>query len=382
MNRYIIQYHSKTSAALAGRDKQQTFPLPGWIFNYPNLPNYELTISLSDRVKKTDNVNLHTGLNIVADIKTDSEEDARETSKDFVETLLSLVSFSTLTHCESATLVSIINIDKEAPPFRYYVYHFEEQEILDALSQIDKPTFGTTFEAYDKSSYKSRTTRALTWLRKGIGEENVIDEFISYWVGLEVIKGILRRNLRYKTKNPGEWDGVKDIFTNKLSFQNFDAIKGARRRLFHGGKEEDKLDNEFVRELKSYLEPVRKALVFGIGIIWGLENSIISTIANKTPRRIKQAPWTVIKGNFENLPRDFNELVKNYPTLDAEIINKQFSIDQESNLTMRVKVTHHFRSRSDTTWKLREIEQWGNKDAGIQQCTLNEVHKVKAKKLS
>ena len=62
MNRYSIRYHSRTLAALTRRAKQQTFPLPGWIFNYPNLPSYELKIALSDHVKKTDNINLLPGV--------------------------------------------------------------------------------------------------------------------------------------------------------------------------------------------------------------------------------------------------------------------------------------------------------------------------------
>ncbi len=382
MNRYIIQYYSKTRAALADRDKQQTFPLSGWIFNYPNLPNYELTIALSDRIKRSDNVHLHTGLNIIADIKANSEDEAGETSKNHVETLLNLISFSTLTHCGSATLVSRISIDKEVHPFRYYVYPFMEQEVTDSLIRIDEPTFRTIFEAYNKSSYKPRTMRALTWLRKGIGEENVVDEFISYWMGLEVIRSILRRNLRYKTKNPGEWDGVKDIFTNKLSFQSFDAIKGTRRRLFHGGKEEDKLDNEFIREIESYVEPMRKALVFGVGNIWGLENNIILTIANKAPRRVEQPPWAVMEGNLKNLPRNFNELAKNYPTLDAEIIDKQFSVDQEGILSLNYKVSYQFRGPNAIKWEPGEIQLWGKKGAGIQTMHIKGVHVDRAKKSS
>lgn len=383
MNRYSIQYHSRTLAALARRAKQQTFPLPGWIFNYPNLPNYELKIALSDHVKKVDNINLHTGLNITADVKADSEEEARDISKNHVESLLNLISFSTLAHCDAATLVSIISItDKETYPFSYHVYPFSEQEIVSGLRIIDRPTFETVFEAYDKSSYEPRTLRALTWLRKGIGEENPVDQFICYWTALEVIKGILRRKLQHQIRNPGEWAGIKAILTNKLSYQDFDAIKNARRRLFHGGKEEDKLDDDFVRKIKTYLEPVRKALVFGIGSIWGLEDDAMATIANKTPRRIGQMHWHVLKGTLENLPKDFNELIKNYPTLEAEIANKQFSINQEGNLDIEFKVSHRFHAISGVKWALTETQAWGKKDSGIQQFTLKEVHVDKAKKSS
>lgn len=382
MNRYSIRYHSSTRVALARRAEQQIPPPPTWTFNYPNIPKYELTIALSDHVKRIDNINLHTGLNIIADIRADSEEEAIKISKNYAETLLNIISFSTLTYCDSATLVSIINIvdDKEGFPLSYYVYPFKEQEIVSSINKIDEPTFRAIFEAYDKSSYQSRTLRALAWLRKGIGEENPVDQFICYWTGWEVIMGILRRNLKNKIKNPGKWDGIKVILTDNLSFQNFDAIKNARRRLFHGGKEEDELDDKFMREIRSYLEPMRKTLVFGIGSIWGLENSIISTIANKTPKSIDQAPWSILKGNIKNLPKSFNELIKKYPSIDAEVTDKQFSIDEDGGLSITYKVPHHFRGPSGSEWELKEMELWGKKDAGIKRITLQEMRIDKAKK--
>jgi hypothetical protein len=375
MNRYIIQYHSSTLAALSKRAKQQIFPLSGWIFNYPNIPNYELKIALIDHVKKVGNSNLHTGLNIITDLEADSEEEAKDISKIHAENLLNLISFSSVTYCDAAKLVSIINItDKDSHPLSYYVYPFSEQEIISGLRVIDQPTFSRVFEAYDKSSHQSRTLRALTWLRKGIGEANPLDEFICYWTALEVIKGILRRNLRHKIKNPREWYGIKVILTDKLSFHNFDNIKETRRRLFHGGKEEDKLDEDFVRRIKTYLEPMRKTIIFGIGSIWDLEEDNIVSIANKTPRRIEQMPWTTLKGNLKNLQKNFNELVKNYPTFEAEITNKQISISQEGNLQLEFKLAHHFHATGAVTFTPTGTQLWGKKDSGVQQVAIKEAH--------
>jgi len=252
-------------------------------------------------------------------------------------------------------------VDKEAHPFKYYVYPFDEQEIVGSLSIIHEALFRALFEAYNKSSYQRRTQRALTWLRKGIGEENTVDEFISYWIGLEVIKHILNGNAT-------KWDRVKDIFTNRLHFQNFGIIKTAGRNgLLHGFRE---LNNEFVGEIGSYLEPVRKTLVFCIGSILGLEDSILLAFVNKIPRRIKQSPWSVIEGILKNIPRDFDELVKNYPVIDAEIVNKKFSMDPRGELSMTFKVTHHFRGPSDTKWEVKAIEQWGKKDDGIKHMDI------------
>ena len=186
--------------------------------------------------------------------------------------------------------------------------------------------------------------------------------------------------MRSQIGNPGEWDGIKLILTNNLSFHNFAAIKNVRRRLFHGGKEEDKLDDDFIKEIKNYLEPMRKALIFGIGNIWGVGNAVLSSIVNKNPRRAGQMPWTILRGNLKNIPKDFDELIRNYPTLEAEITRKQFSISQDGNLEVEFKVAHHFHATSAVKWALTETQAWGNKDSGIQQFTLKEASINKAKK--
>ncbi len=361
MNKYSIQYHSRTRVALAKLDKQQTLPLPGWVFNFPV---EEVKIFLFDAIKRSNDVNLHTGLNIITTLKANSLEEAEETSKNFVETTLNLISFSTLTSCSAAKLVSIINVsdaNTEAHPFIHYAYPFDEQEIIGSLSVINEPTFRESFDAYTKSSHQQRTLRALTWLRKGIGEENSVDEFISHWIGLEVIKHVLSPE---KINTDEEWEKVEEIFTNRLHFQDFKKIKqNGRNGLLHGFRQ---LDNEFVKEIGSYVEPIRKTLIFCIGSILGLEDDTILTITNKTPRRIRQAPWTVEEGVLKNIPEDFDELVKNYPMIDSEIVNKKFSIAKKGELSITLTVNHRFHGPSDATWEVKATELWGDKDAGIK----------------
>ncbi len=391
MNRYIVQYHSRTLAALAGRERQQKFPSPKWTFDYPELPSYEMKIALSDHVKKTGNINLHTGLRITADVKADSEEEARGISKNIVETLLNLISFSTLTFCGPTRLVSIISTSDagtKAYPFRHYVYPFDEEEILGSLSVISEPTFRTIFEAYEKSPNKSRTLRALSWLRKGISEDGSVDEFICYWVGIEAIKHLLvpekkahcivltaikhifiSRKVKRKKRSVGEeWGEVEEIFQNRLHRKDFKKIKQAGRNgLLHGFRE---LDNKFLQEIGSYVEPIRKTLVYCMGSVLGLENKILSTLANKTPRRIRQNPWSIVEGALTNVKLDFDELLKNYPFLDIEKMDKRFLISKKGKLTLTFSVTHRFHGPKGAKWEVKATELWGDKDAGIEQVEI------------
>jgi len=78
MNRYIFEYYSKTRAALNSSKDQQTTGVTTWEYNYPNLHDCDLKIVIKDKVVRRDNVNLHIGLNFFADIKIDSENQAKE----------------------------------------------------------------------------------------------------------------------------------------------------------------------------------------------------------------------------------------------------------------------------------------------------------------
>lgn len=380
MNRYIIEYFSKTRASLSNMKEQQTTSPKQWIINFPNLKDCKLTIAILDNLEKYDDLYLHTGLKILTDITTDSEEKAKEISKEWVEAILNLISFSSLIYCDKAIVVSIINIVKEEHPYRYYVYPFNEKEVLGYLTKIDHSKFDEIFNAFDKSNEKPRILRSLSWLRKGIGEENSVDEFISYWTSLEVIKSILRRNLKTKLKRVSDWGGVEDIFITKLSFHNFGSIIKARRRLFHGGREGDTLDNDFMEEIKGFLEPMRKALVYCIGSILNVENDAISVIANKIPKRNELYLYSIYKGDLINLPIDFNELVKDYPRFDVNVIEKKYSINEEGGLRTDFKTQHRFSSGIGIRLEKLEIEFWGNKESGIKQITPGEMIIDKAKK--
>jgi hypothetical protein len=352
MNTYYVQYHSRTAAALAARDRQQTLPRDLWEFNFPR---QTAKVVLTDSTKSSDRVNLHTGLNIIIHLKESSVEDVKGLSKNFAEMLLNLVTFSTLAFCDAAKLVSLIDATgKETWPAMFYNY---STEVMPSLSVIDHNHFGELFEAYDKSPDKERVSRALSWLRKGINQHDSIDEFICYWTGLEVIKHFFRRDPRFiRGKKGDEWDGIKDIFTKELGITDFDLVKGARISLFHGTRE---ADNTFVQEIGTYREPLRKGLIFCIGRLLNITNASIMAVVNRIPKRIPLEPWTVLKGTLKDLPSDFGELLKNYPSIAMEKVERQFAIGPQGNLSVTLKAPHRFNLPKGGNFNAQSIEYWG-----------------------
>jgi len=310
-------------------------------------------------VKCSDAVNLHTGLNIIVHLKETSTGDAKELSKNFAEMLLNLVTFSTLASCDTAKLVSLIDAtEKEAWPTMFCNYSTEGKEVMPSLplSVIDHNQFGELFEAYDKSPDKERVSQVLSWLRKGINEHDSIDEFVCYWSGLEVIKHFFRRDTRFiRGKKGDEWNGIRGIF-KQLGITDFDDIKSARIGLLHGTRE---LDNTFVQEISTYREALRKGLIFCAGRLLGITDASIMAVVNRTPKRIPPEPWTVLKGTVKDLQSNFDELVKNYPSIAMEKVERQFAIDSQGNIGVTLKSTHQFNSPQGGNFSAQSIEYWG-----------------------
>jgi len=294
------------------------------------------------------------------------------------ETLLNLITFVTSSPCKSAKLLDVIEFGREGNPLcRSNVFDpVPENQLWGSVKVIEQQKFSETFETYKKSKYQQRIMRALSWFRKGLNEENIIDEFISYWIALEVLRGILRRKLRFKTRNPEEWDGVKWIFEEKLNFYQFSDIKNARDALLHGFRE---LSTDFVQEIRNnYLVPSRKAVIFAIGDILGLKENFLITLTGQNPRRARSVPWQVIEGHLEGFTASSLDKIVRKPFPTIGIKNKQatYQIDKNGKLSVSTRAKYTFKGPPGVRQHIEAIEQWGDKEAGINSVNIENIKRT------
>jgi hypothetical protein len=250
------------------------------------------------------------------------------------------------------------------PSLRQHCPLGERVEILASVAQIPQEVFGQIWNAYNRSPHTARAMRALSWLRKGISEENGTDEFAAYWIGLEVIKNLLRDKMRFRTRRPGEWDGVKEIFDAALGMGNFNDMKNARDGLLHGFRE---LDTQFAAEILSYVEPARRALILAIGNVLEVEEGVGRTLSEKGVRRTRLDPWTVLYGEVENLPENVESFISEYPQIETEIKGRMYQINEDGSVSIKVKATQRFRGPDSVRWRVEGSEQWGDRESGIKQ---------------
>lgn len=396
MNRYIVEYFLKTRVSLSNTKEQQIEPQTQWKFNFPYFKQDKLTIILLDKLVRHDNVNLHCGLSFFVDIETLSGDEARKISKENVDQIINLISFSTLAFCGPATLVSAISIDSNDNQLIFYPQQIQEQEISNTKIKIGESEFKTIFDSYQKSDEKPRIMRALSWLRKGIGEENVVDEFLAYWTGLETIKNVLQKNttivikknwaissvykyittniwrLLFKGKldNKHEWDKVREIFEQLTNRNDFNKIKqNGRNGLLHGFKQ---LDSKFMDEIKGYLNPIRKALINCLCIMLEMDPNTTSSLCIKSPKTITST-FMIYKAKIENLPNDLNDIIKNPPSFGGGAIERHYMIDENGRIRMTVKTAHEFICGNNIRCSGVQIELWGDKESGITQVKSGEI---------
>ena len=197
MREFYIQYYSKTLLTIGDLEELQQTPLPLWQVDFG-----DTTVVIQDCVRLEGADKLHAGLEFIVHACATNEEEAKEKSKGVVEFILNLISFSMLCSCDAAKIINVIEIkmDTNISPLQYYIYPFENDFISWSLVKIDTAIFVEVWNNYDKNEHRKRLMRAMSWFRTGLNKKG-LDEFISYWVGVEILSKILKGNVDMRVKN-------------------------------------------------------------------------------------------------------------------------------------------------------------------------------------
>jgi hypothetical protein len=256
---------------------------------------------------------------------------------------------------------------------------------MGSLRVINELEFRDAFEAYDKCCYKERVTRAMSWFRKGINEENFIDEFIAYWTGLEVISDVILKSHQLSfTQKPlfkkivtkirkvckmtnvsnDKWAGIRRVYENELKFTNFNQIKKARNGLLHGFRH---LDQAFINEIQGYVEPTRKTVLACISSILTLNHETRKLIENKKMRAIRKYPWIEIIAGLENPPTTLEEASHNFPRVEAKIKNIEYKINTKGEIEISNNIQYKYLGPEDSKWNKIIYQSWGDENSGISE---------------
>ena len=290
--RYFIRYFVETSNALSNRREIENGKFFHWKFN---LGNTEIVLYDGKQ-------GLYADFYIVAE----SLEKGEEKSRISIENILNLIDFSTSSASPMPLFISIYDASLGLVE-REYKQVFYQPISERNISVIDKDIFRDIFNAFNKNN-DERVVRAISWLRKGYLEQKHVDKFIAFWTGLESINELLgdyfEIPLEERIKKCDKCEaplykitaGVERLFMDKVKVDKriFTKIRRARGKLLHGG---GPLDENFVNELKKYIPKVKKALLFGAGVLLQVSDNTIENIIKKNLKHTLKKLELLLKQN-------------------------------------------------------------------------------------
>ena len=360
----LFRYHVAAMAAIHNRKQLQQDPSGKWDFEFRK-PAAQVV--LSDNVVEKE-VKLHAGFNIIVILKDVNKPDNAQVAASLVDRILDTISFSTMAQCEPPSLLTEITIANDVPPEGQFFEgpDLDSSIIIGTPRTINENSFGEIWRACDGNPNEERILRTLAWFRKAIREQHNIDQFISLFIALEVISPLLRDLLKTEVKDPPKWEGVVNIFRKKIKTVDFDDINQARQELFHGFKP---LGPEFSSRISGYLEPLRNAIVYGLGDILGLQGRVTDQICSYPPRRLLLRSQTGLKGHFRNLP-ELEVLLKRFPEAEFSRKSMRFSIEPDGKLKILFDASQKFTLPEKTVFEAEGFMMLGPEGTGLDSTGL------------
>ncbi len=317
-----------------------------------------------------DGIRLHTGLEVTTILEGDPGDKLNMTIESVMVQIMGILSFTALASCGDLRLLSHMSIhDDNNTDVEFYSYPLSGDEVIIGTPRaIDENTFTQVWQQWEVSPHKGRLNRALIWFAKGLGEEQTIDKFISYWVSIEVLASILRRKLRFTVKDPGEWEAVKRIFSRFSNSPNFDDVYETRNQILHGFEE---FTPAFFQKIKTYITPTRNAALQCIADVLELNDTIQQKLLSLKPRRLLRNLTAQVNGNITGVPQDIPELLRNPPELEAHIKSLSYKLKENGDIDFTIQSTYKFNSPTKMVFNASAAGLSGHAEAVITDVHLS-----------
>jgi hypothetical protein len=185
-------------------------------------------------------------------------------------------------------------------------------------------------KVFGSSQWQRKTglPRALVWLRKALATEDAIDEFISYWLALEALDGLIPRNkelLRVKCnsckseigicpicgEDPKAWATTAPLFGAEqlaiecgISAEEFRRLKILRGKVFHAAAALRAAQGDKSKPLITFINEetskLRNVVIYGICRILNLSSEQIEKISAQTPIKVGQTARLRLKTTIQD----------------------------------------------------------------------------------
>lgn len=379
MKTHFLHFRAKSGASIHDRKQHQKNPIGLWGFQFG-----KNNIYIKDYLFEENGVFLFGGLDIFVKFDAKDFESAKMGAKNIIESLLMLLSFTSLSYIDRAVIKSIFLLEKNNKgvyPVNFIDFNLEPQE-QKSLTKIDTDNFNIVWKAFDKYSRKDRLLRSISWLRKGFDSKN-IDQFICFVTGLEVLKKLLEEKLLeeepakqnfwtkiFSKKKYPSWSGVQKVFEDYLQSNQFKKVKTKRNQILHGY---EKLDEKMIKEINSLLPLTRKALIFAIAILLDLPENLRNGIASQKWTKFNFDRWQIVGGHFKDVDKDLIRLIPDYPTVSVNVKPSPKEIKSDGEITINESCVYNFLIPKEFSFTTEWHEIWAENDSGISNVATHKI---------
>ena len=359
---HFFRYNLHGMVALSDRKGLQKPNLPQWQLNFTG---FRATAHLRDAFVAQDELKLHSGLELFVAIEGDPAENIEPIVDSMITQIAGLMSFVAVASQGKPRLLSHFALhDDGTDDAQFFSYLLGGSEMtIGTPRAIDEKLFNEVWERWDVSPNKDRLMRAMSWFQKGLAEDAHVDRFISFWVALEIVKSVLRRQLQQTTRNPNEWDGVRDVYASIGGTPTFAEVYEARQELLHGFKE---FSPGFFKKVESYVPAARHAAILGISRALGLTQSSTRKLLSLEPLRLLEEATMEMDGTATGLPHEVGLLMADPPAIVGKLNSVTYTMNPDGKLNFNFNYAQTAHLPANCVFTARKGGVIGHGEAGIE----------------
>jgi len=361
MKRYIVSFTTNTSICIRHLPALKDTKEPKIFSTELHFTNQEIVIQIYDNVAQYNSFTGRDGLRI--DVALDSAAIISSVDKagGYADAMLSFLVLCTSSYAPVVKFDFAYEITPGIDKHEY-MRDFYLEDIQFLIQRKAEPNiYGEIFNAAAEHEDRMQhiTTRgewhkyaglqrAVSWFRKGIGADDIIDEYICYWIALEALGHLLTRDisepLRVKCaecgysfdtcpncgKNPRIFASTSPLYEIEklaldtgLSKKEFSELRRLRAKILHSGsalrvirKQED---TPLVESIRTKVPVLRNLLIDGLSKALKLSKETIQQIKEHEPLKERQAIRLRLKTYIEDVDSaTVSEMgYPTYPSIEA-----------------------------------------------------------------
>jgi hypothetical protein len=363
--KFFARYISKAAVILQNRDNLNENCCYKFCIN-------NLTVGMENASSKNfDKIN-NIALEFITEGDFESKEKFLETSNNYIEVILSLLTLSTIRYCSKAQLTNVTEIKENAARAStiYYLDFFGDNTTHEAIHFFDLTMFDEFFTHFNAYPDPNFIFRAISWFRKGLDEKDV-NRFVTFWFGLEVLKEI-------PPITGNKWEKIEKIFENDLNNHDFSHIKNdLKEKLFDGTHP---LNPSFVNEINNNTTILQRALFVGISKELGISNETIDKIVKLIRTEDNQRDlYLVLIGELEKFPPSLDHLMNAFPVLEMKIKNTGPPTISQNFQKISFDGEYLFTNFQDNQFFLNERQVWSKQGMTESGKTFSSIRLKDAK---